>query len=89
MGGEGQADAALSKAHGGQSGIHGDWVDLGKQGVHQRQKLALQGGRPCHIPGEEPVAKGLGLPGTTLDSTEMQPEPPMERTGTIWSSLPE
>ena len=27
--------------------------------------------------------------GTTLDSTEMQPEPPMERTGTIWSSLPE
>ena len=27
--------------------------------------------------------------GTTLESTEMHPWPPMERMGTIWSSLPE
>ena len=27
--------------------------------------------------------------GITLDRTEMQPMPPMDRMGTIWSSLPE
>lgn len=62
-GGEGQADAALSKAHGGQSGIHGDWVDLGKQDVHQRQKLALQGGPPLPHPRRRTGGKGPGPPG--------------------------
>ena len=53
------------------------------------RSTACRAAAPCHIPGEEPVAKGLGLLGDYVDSTEMQPEPPMERTGTIWSSLPE